>query len=265
MRAVTSDEPARRATTWQDVADDIRRRLAAGEFATGERLPSRRALMETYGAADRTVARALHRLQEEGFVVGRPRTGWVVREQRAVIRSTRNRLSRSERDAGRGAFTTDLHDVGLVPDVTTEVRLEEATDQVAGALDVAPGEAVCVRSRTMRARQPDAEPGTGAVLQLATSYLPRSITAGTEIESPQSGPGGIYARLEEAGHALTHFTERVQVGRATEDDARDMRIAVGDPVFRVWRTAWAGDRPVEINDITITGDRVDLTYELPAE
>lgn len=254
-----------RASAWQDVADDLRARLTAGEYGPGDRLPGRRTLMDQFGVADRTIARALHQLQDEGYILAKPRAGWIVRGNRAVIRATRNRLSRAEREAGRGTFASDLHTVDLVPDVTVDIRFEPASEAVATALRLDPGEQVCVRDRVMRARRHDAPAGSGEVLQLATSHLPRRLTAGTPMESDNSGPGGIYTRLEESGHPLDHFTERVAIGRADEYEAREMNLSVGEPVFRIWRTAWSADQPVEVNAITVTGNRYELLYELPSE
>jgi len=59
----------------------------------------------------------------------------------------------------------------------------------AATLEIEPGTEVLVRDRIMFA---DDEP-----VQLATSYLPRDITRGTVIENEDTGPGGVYARLEE--------------------------------------------------------------------
>lgn len=106
--------------------------------------------------------------------------------------------------------------------------------------------------------------GGDEVLQLATSYLPRSLTSGTQIEQADTGPGGIYARLEDLGHRLTRFTETVSIGRANDDEARQMELTPGDAVYRVVRVAYSGDRPVEINRITITGDRYELVYDISA-
>lgn len=212
--------------------------------------------MERYGAADRTVALALHRLRAEGLIYSVSGSGWYVRQKREVVRSTRNRLSASERAAGRGAFSTDCHDAGLTPSVTTDLDIEPASDEVAMELEIAAGDQVLVRSRVMR--------GGDEVLQLATSYLSRAVTQGTPIEQTDTGPGGTYARLEELGHILTRFTERIMIGRADEHEARRMELTPGDPVYRLTRIAYASDRAVEVNYITITGDRYELVYELPA-
>ena len=257
-----STKPSDR-TTWQQIANDLRARIDAGEYPAGERLPGQRHLMQHYRAADRTISRALHQLRDDGYLVSQSSAsygragGWIVRGQRPIMRSTRSRLSRTEREAGRGTFTSDCHAAGVQPSVSTTIRIEHADDTIAAALHIATGDEVLVRERIMR--------GDDEVLQLATSYLPRTRTADTAIEQHNTGPGGIYARLEEAGHHLTRFTEHVSIGRTSEDEARLMRLSPGEPVFRVRRTAWAREQPIEVNDITITGTRYELLYELPAE
>ena len=106
----------------------------------------------------------------------------------------------------------------------------------------------------------------GHPVQLATSRLPRSLTEGTPIEHKNTGPGGTYARLEEAGHQLHHFIERVTSRPATEGEAAALQIDAGSPVLAVTRTAYDTDgTPVETNDMVLAGERYELVYELPAE
>ena len=63
------------------------------------------------------------------------------------------------------------------------------------------------------------------------------------------GPGGIYARLEEAGHVLGHFTEEVTARMPTADERRRLEPAEGVPVLVVVRTAYdTGGLPVEVCD-----------------
>ena len=213
--------------------------------------------MAEYDVGDHTVAVALHRLRAEGLIYVAERAGWFVHRDRNIVRSTRNRLSRAERAEGRGTFSSDCHAAGLIPTVSTEVSTDTASDEVAGELGIEPGEDVLIRDRVMR--------GDDEVLQLATSYLPRRLTSGTQVEETDTGPGGIYARLEELGHQLTNYTETVAIGRASEHEARQMELTPGDPVYRIVRTAWSDEQPVEVNHITITGSRYQLSYELPAD
>jgi GntR family transcriptional regulator len=50
------------------VEADLRRRLEAGEWATGEALPSVAELASHYGVARGTVAKALRRIADDGLV-----------------------------------------------------------------------------------------------------------------------------------------------------------------------------------------------------
>ena len=77
--------------------------------------------------------------------------------------------------------------------------------------------------------------------------------------------GGIYARLEEAGHVLTHYEETVRVGRATAGEAAALRTTPGTPLLRLVRRAHTATRVVEVNLITMLGERFELHYEAPAE
>jgi GntR family transcriptional regulator len=100
----------------------------------------------------------------------------------------------------------------------------------------------------------------------ATSWLPRNLTRGTAIEQENTGPGGLYARLEEAGHTLTPAVERVATRKATVADAELIRVEVGDPLLYVTRIARdTTGTVVEAIDMTMAGDRYELIYEVPVD
>lgn len=243
-------------TTWRDIAGDLRTAIARGDHPPGARLPSRSRLTADYDVAPQTVVNAINALRAEGLVVGLPGSGWYVRRRPPVMRLARTRLSRAERAAGRGPFTSDAHAGDWTPRVDVEIRTEPAGDDIAAALDLSPGTEVLVRDRVMYA---DDQP-----VQLATSYLPRDLTTDTAIEDEHTGPGGIYARLEEAGHTLTHFAETVRIGHAGEHEAELLDITAGTALFRIRRVAHTATRPVEVNIITAAAERYELVYELDA-
>ncbi|MER6361099.1 GntR family transcriptional regulator [Kitasatospora sp. NPDC001527] len=60
------------------IAADLRRRIADGELAPGERVPSNRRLAQDWGVALATATKALTVLRLEGLVEARPRIGTVV-------------------------------------------------------------------------------------------------------------------------------------------------------------------------------------------
>ena len=246
------------STPSRRIAADLRQAIGSGEYRPGHQLPSGSVLMARYKVARQTVQNAIDVLRLEGLVVGRQGAGWFVRERPAVQRLARSRLSRDERSAGRGAFLSDAADGGWTPTVQVTVRREQADERTATELRIAQGDEILVRDRVMSA--------DGHPVQLATSRLPRSLTEDTPIEHKNTGPGGTYARLEEAGHQLHHFIERVNSRPATESEAAALQIDPGNPVLAVTRTAYDTDgTPVETNDMVLVGERYELVYELPAE
>jgi DNA-binding GntR family transcriptional regulator len=54
--------------TYRQIADDLRRRVAAGEFAPGAMLSSEHSLVEAYGVSRGTVRSALAILEDEGLL-----------------------------------------------------------------------------------------------------------------------------------------------------------------------------------------------------
>ncbi|GAA3068188.1 TetR/AcrR family transcriptional regulator C-terminal domain-containing protein [Pseudonocardia yunnanensis] len=64
---------------YQRIATAIRERIRAGELRPGDRVPSTRAIVQEWGVAMVTAAKALGVLQQEGLVEARPGMGTVVR------------------------------------------------------------------------------------------------------------------------------------------------------------------------------------------
>jgi DNA-binding GntR family transcriptional regulator len=88
MEVLVSDVYARGVTIdrndprppYQQVADDLRRRIGAGEFGPGDRLPSIRQLAEEYGISAQTVQNGLRELRQEGLVVSQQGRAFFVRD-----------------------------------------------------------------------------------------------------------------------------------------------------------------------------------------
>jgi DNA-binding GntR family transcriptional regulator len=67
---------------YEIVAADLRGRVAAGEWAVDEALPTTAALAEHYGVSQSTVTRALRALATEGLIRTVPRWGTFVAGER---------------------------------------------------------------------------------------------------------------------------------------------------------------------------------------
>jgi GntR family transcriptional regulator len=241
---------------YRQVADNIRRRIDEGRYAPGSQLPSERDLGDEFEISRVTVRQAVSLLRSQGVVVAEHGRGVFVARPRQVQRLSRRRLSRDARQENQGAFFSDAARAGFTPAISVRVSFENADARVAELLDVPAGTELTVRTRVMSA--------DGVAVQLATSRLPRDLTRGTAIEEVDTGPGGLYARLEEAGHRFVHFAEFVGCRMPTPEEQRLLQLPTGQPVLTVTRVAHA-EQPVEVNDMVLAGDRYELSYEWPAD
>ena len=62
------------------VANDLRAKIKAGDYAPGEALPSLAKLAESYQVSESAASRAMDTLRAEGIIVTRPRWGSFVAE-----------------------------------------------------------------------------------------------------------------------------------------------------------------------------------------
>jgi GntR family transcriptional regulator len=240
------------------IADQLREQMMTGTLAPGSRLPSEHSLMAAYDASRDTVRKAIGVLKGEGRLDSERGRGVTVRTPPPEQRRGSDRLSRKHRKAGKGVYLSDMESSGRKPEIAVTVSTEKASPEVAARLGLKAGEQVLVRSRRMLA---DGQP-----LQLAVSYLPLDLVRGTPIEQPDTGPGGTYARLEEMGHRLDRFEERVTARMPSPDEAKSLDLGPGTPVILVARTAYAvGNRPVELCDTTMAADRYELQYDISAQ
>jgi GntR family transcriptional regulator len=254
----TSDRPV-----YKQIADILHEQIDAGTFVPGARLPSESELIERFGTARATVRRALGRLTNEGLVYSKRGVGVFVRQPPPAVMVTQRakRLERRHRANGKGALKWEADRMGLDLDQEILALAEVAAPTtVAEHLGIEEGEMVFVRRRREWITTPS---HLRVPTQLADSYLPLDIAQG-RIREENTGPGGTYARIEQAGHRLTHFVEHLKFRMPTSDEARSLRIGLGIPVVDFVRVAHTMDRPVECFVAVMAGDKHRFEYIIPA-
>jgi GntR family transcriptional regulator len=241
---------------YRQIADNLRRQIVSGGLPAGEQVPSENQLIEEYGAARQTVRQALAVLKGEGLIYAERGRGAFVRHRPPVRRLAFDRFARRHRKEGKAAYLVEMEGRRPVVQVLY-VGPDKATSQVAAWLRLRVGEKVLRRSRRyLDADQP---------MELATSYIPWTLAEGTAMVQEDTGPGGVYARIEEQGRDLARFTEEVEARMPTLEEARALALPAGTPIFHLVRIAYdVEDRPVEVCDTIMAADRYVLTYELPA-
>jgi GntR family transcriptional regulator len=241
------------------IADDLRRAILSGEMPPGGRLPSERALAATHGTARNTARQAIAILQAEGLVEAEHGRGVFMRERRPLLLVAHDRFSRRYREAGVAPFRAELEAQGPTPRVEIlAIEREPAPEWIAAELGLDPGETVVARHNRCLA---DDEP-----VQLSSTYLPLSIAAGTALEREVSGPGGIYAALEQLGHRLSRVEERITARMPLPSEVDALALSAGVPVIELRHTGRdTRGQAIEVTLSVLPADRNELTFQFPVE
>ncbi len=239
---------------WQDIAAALRDAITRGDYPPGTTIPKETELMTAHGAGRETVRRAVIQLTAEGLVEPVRRRGTVVRVRPARKPVTRSRLVyRDER-----GYYFDLAAQGWYPLQPPSVSRGPVPFDVAAQLGVAPGDEAVIRDRIM------GDPETGRPAQLATSYIPAGLAAELPVLAARdTGPGGIYDRMEEAGLGPIHWAEAITARPPSPIEASRLGLAPGAALLRIVRVASSpAGRPLEVNDTRMSGDGFEVSYPL---
>lgn len=234
------------------VADALRARILAGEWAVGGRLPSRARLAEEYGVGRNVTQRAVDRLIAEGLLEGRAGSGTYLRTPRERLRMVRSRHRGRAVPEERGrANSWDAHSETGVP----------ASEAIAERLAIAPGD-LCVTTHYEFLAD-------GRPVQLSQSWEPLALTDGTPVMLPERGPlagRGVVARMRSIGVQVETVVELPRPARATPAQAHLLGIGAGDLVLLIERTLYdTTGRPVETADMVIPDGCREVVYEFKAD
>ena len=245
------------------VLDDLRHRISSGLLEPGARVPSRNAIIARYGVGETAAKHALAVLAAEGLIEARPGSGSYVRHAPVTRYLEHGRLGHPGSPfglagpvpAGTGPTGDEAgprpvreHEAGRVP----------PPPAVARRLGLRPG------SLTMRTRYVLCAGGT--TVQLALSWEPVSLTAGTPVAVPEEGPlagRGVIERMKAIGIIVDQVTEDISVRPALRAEAAVLGLAPGAPVLLVERSHLAAGRAVETADIVVAADGHRLRYRIP--
>lgn len=246
-----TDPAKRRAAGYQQIAAWLRGRIEAGEFAPGDKIPSENELMAQFSVEQPTARRALEVLKNEGLIYARRGAGTFVREFRPIRRISPDRLRSDVWGSGRSIWSVDLDARPSARDV--EVNEEVAPDNIAFVLEVPTGSAAWVRRRRYFVED--------RPVQMATSFYPAELVAGSPITAVNTGDGGAYARLAELGHKPVRFVEELRIRMPSNVERQTLQLPQGTPVADVTRTAYTEtDRAVEVTQMVLDSGSYILEY-----
>ncbi|MER7623915.1 GntR family transcriptional regulator [Streptomyces sp. NPDC126503] len=241
---------------YREIADGLRRRIEEGEFPPGARLPTERALVNEYTASPGTVRAALGALRDEGLVESRVGSGWYVRSWRPIVRNALKRLSADQWGEGNSIWGVDIDDRELVAD-GVQIEHLPAGPEIVQVLGLSESDLVWRRSRRYLV--------DGVPVLRSASYIPDDLAHGTRITQVDTGPGGVYARLAEAGFKPMRFREDLRCRMPSASEMDDLQLAGSTPVVELVRYAYdATGRVVEVNRMILDASRYLLRYDFPS-
>jgi GntR family transcriptional regulator len=226
-----------RTIRYREIADRLRERVAAGEFAAGRLLPSEAELSLQYGASRVTVRRALEVLRDEGLVDARQGFGWFAAA--TPVRQTLGRL---------GTIEEQMAESGLRPQRRVLefafVPAEAAVRQVLGCDQVL---------RVRRVNLADGEP-----FAVVTVWCPASLGERFSRADVERSP--FYELLDVP---MGGATQTIGADAAGADVAGLLGIPIGSPVLRCDRvTRDAAGTPVLMSLHVFAAHRTEFVVEL---
>ncbi|MET7327920.1 GntR family transcriptional regulator [Nonomuraea sp. NPDC005650] len=246
---------------YRDVADTIRQAIHEGVYPRGSLLPNEDQLAEELHVNRATVNKALRILKGEGLVYVHMGVGTYVHKLPPLLRDAAVRHSRAHRERGgvRGSLASELAQFGYELNSANTVGPGHPPPDVADVLGVdADTDSVIIRARRMKAED--------VPIQIAISYIPRSIADGTPIAELDPGVGGISSRLAELGYTQVELEENISIRPPTPDEARFLRMIPDQWVYEIFHIGWtASDQAVKVTTYVMPTYQWNLRYRYPVD
>ena len=227
-----------RTIRYQEIADEIRERVAAGSYAGGKVLPSEAELSGEFDASRVTIRRALETLRDDGLLAARQGFGWFVAS--APLRQTLAQL---------GTIEGTLTDSGIdAQRQIIEFAFVTATPRVRDALGS--DQVLQVKRLNLADGQPFA---------VVTVWCPAEL--GQHLSRREVEQSPFYELL---GVELLGATQTIGADAAGSGDAALLDVPVGSPVLRCERlTTDIDGRPVLMSQHVFPAHRTEFVVELP--
>ncbi|WP_171053369.1 GntR family transcriptional regulator [Streptomyces marianii] len=243
----------------QQIAEDLRRRMHEGEFASTGQLPPTRELVERYSTSGETLRQAVLKLKTWGLVTSQQGKGVYVRTIDPVewrIRTTDPGAAGRRLAVDFDSWKASVESLGRVasqdPCVVTAQR---APDEIADWLELEPG-AWAVARRALRRCD-------GVPFQLADYWFPLDVAMNSPLMEDHD-ISGVDAVLADIGHAQVHRRHIVRSWLPTEDEAKRLELEpdATNPITRHVVVARGTEgKPVCCTVTVAPGDRNVLIYD----
>ena len=259
------------SSRFRQIADDLRERVALGEFGDQGALDSESALCARYDVSRVTVRRALDTLREQGLVESRQGSGWFATgssfHQRLALGTFRHAgsaVAESGQAMTRRVIQFDYRQASpalasalglLTAEPLGNPTIADAPTTTAGSTPGGNPSAVPDALHCRSVRTVD-----GVPLDLVAEWVPASI--GGRVSRADATDPGIWASLQRDGHQVASVRQSITAGIANADDAVLLGVQVGAPLLLVRRLALDRDHaPLALSDHRYLAHRFSLEVE----
>jgi GntR family transcriptional regulator len=232
---------------YAQVVGEIKRRIETGGYPAGSLLPSEHQLVTEFGLSRPTIVKALGELRQGGWIDTQQGKGSFVRGRPALAGAERTRPAHEVLELPEAEVSGELVQAG--------VKL--APPHVTALLGLKPGARAFVRQRLLT--------DEGEPVELASSWLPLELAAGTDLASPDLLNESIRHHLQARKKIrLDHAVEQITARHPEGEEAALLRVAPDAPVLSVIVTAYdAASRPIQVSDLVLPGQRHELRDAYP--
>lgn len=240
--------------TQQGVAEIIRGWITSGRYQPGDRLPTHQAIADELGTSRQTVVGAIRVLASEGMVQTGGSQGTWVREQIMFTTDATAYDNIATRSSNSGdAFVTAVRTAGRTPETKFEMRIEPASEDIAGYMGASSDDLVCVRSIGQLV---DQHPWSRA-----TSYYPLNVARECGLDEPHDIAEGTVRRMASRGFAEAGSVDEITTRPPTADEARELGAPVGTAMLVWTRTAATDSQITRVTRSLLPGDRNVLRFQ----
>jgi GntR family transcriptional regulator len=204
------------------LAERLRRQIAAGTLAMGDRLPSEGELATAWNLSRATVREALRLLEEQGWITRIARRGAF-----ASMPAQRGWMLQ-----GREGFFEDEVE-GRRRQVTTQVLRAEMAPLPASAVEALQLPAGSHGYVLERLRELD-----GMVALFSINYLPAEVGTLVSRSDVPTGRGSLNNTLRMAGYAVAGASRTVEAVAVTGAIAERLQVSAGAPLLKIKSTSW---------------------------
>lgn len=243
----------REAEVAKKVADDLERRIEAGEWPPGVKLPTDVEVAKQYEVSEHLASRAYDRLKKKRLITRRRGSGTYVQEPEKALRVVSNRryldaVSRTNRRPPE----RQVIDPGGLRATGTYLRIP-APPGIAASLSIPEGAQVLHCDIQYWAND--------RLDELSESYIPADRVAGTDAEllDREPWPGGIVEQLAAANIEVFDIAEQVHTRLATDAEAKSFKIPYDSSLFVITRQTYDEHGLVEIG--TMLRSELDTKLE----